>query len=32
MPAMITRDKLVIQQDCLCHLVQDYLPHHEPEI
>ena len=32
MPAMITRDKLVIQQDCLCHLVQDYLPHHETEI
>jgi succinylglutamate desuccinylase len=27
MPAMITRDKLVIQQDCLCHLLQDYLPH-----
>ena len=26
MPAMITRDKLVIQQDCLCHLLQDYLP------
>lgn len=32
MPAMITRDKLVIQQDCLCHLLQDYLPHHEPDI
>jgi len=32
MPAMITRDKLVIQQDCLCHLLQDYLPHHEIEI
>jgi len=31
MPAMITRDKLVIQQDCLCHLLQDYLPHHEME-
>lgn len=30
MPAMITRDKLVIQQDCLCHLLQDYLPHHDP--
>jgi len=30
MPAMITRDKLVIQQDCWCHLLQDYLPHHEP--
>lgn len=29
MPAMITRDKLVIQQDCLCHLLQDYLPHHD---
>ena len=28
MPAMITRDKLVIQQDCLCHLLQDYLPGH----
>ena len=28
MPAMITRDKLVIQQDCLCHLLQDYLPDH----
>jgi hypothetical protein len=27
MPAMITRDKLVIRQDCLCHLLQDYLPH-----
>jgi len=22
-PAMVTRDKLVIQQDCLRHLVQD---------
>ena len=33
MPAMITRDKLVIQQDCWCHLLQDYLPHHEaPEM
>lgn len=31
MPAMITRDKLVARQDCLCHLLQDYLPHHEPE-
>jgi len=30
MPAMITRDKLVIQQDCWCHLLQDYLPYHEP--
>ncbi len=29
MPAMITRDKLVIQQDCFCHLLQDYLPHAE---
>ncbi len=27
MPAMITRDKLVVRQDCLCHLLQDYLPH-----
>ncbi len=27
MPAMITRDRLVIRQDCLCHLLQDYLPH-----
>ena len=32
MPAMITRDKLVIQQDCLCHLLQDFLPHHDTEI
>jgi succinylglutamate desuccinylase len=30
MPAMITRDRLVVQQDCLCHLLQDYL-HHEVE-
>ncbi len=29
MPAMITRDKLVIRQDCLCHLLQDYLAHEE---
>ena len=29
MPAMITRDKLVIQQDYFCHLLQDYLPHAE---
>ncbi|MDH3635202.1 MAG: M14 family metallopeptidase [Gammaproteobacteria bacterium] len=27
MPAMLTRDKLVVRQDCLCHLLQDYLPH-----
>ena len=27
MPAMITRDKLVVRQDCLCLLLQDYLPH-----
>jgi hypothetical protein len=27
MPAMITRDKLVVRQDCLCHLLQDYLAH-----
>jgi hypothetical protein len=32
MPAMITRDKLVVQQDCLCHLVQDYLPNRQTEI
>ena len=32
MPAMITRDKLVIEQDCLCHLLQDYLPNHEVEL
>jgi hypothetical protein len=31
MPAMITRDKLVVRQDCLCHLLQDYL-HHEVEL
>ena len=31
MPAMITRDKLVVQQDCLCHLLQDYLPLHQAE-
>ncbi len=31
MPAMITRDKLVVRQDCLCHLMQDYLPLHEAE-
>jgi hypothetical protein len=31
MPAMITRDRLVIRQDCLCHLLQDYL-HHEVEL
>jgi hypothetical protein len=30
MPAMITQDKLVVRQDCLCHLLQDYL-HHEIE-
>ena len=30
MPAMITRDKLVVRQDCLCHLLQDYI-HHEAE-
>jgi len=29
MPAMITRDKLVVRQDCLCHLLQDYLHHDE---
>jgi len=29
MPAMITRDKLVVRQDCLCHLLQDYLAHEE---
>ena len=27
----ITRDRLVIRQDCLCHLLQDYL-HHEVEL
>jgi len=32
MPAMITRDTLVIQQDCLCHLLQDYLPYHEIDL
>jgi len=26
---MITRDKLVVRQDCLCHLLQDYLHHDE---
>ena len=31
MPAMLTRDKLVVRQDCLCHLLQDYL-HHEIEL
>ena len=31
MPAMITRDRMVIRQDCLCHLLQDYL-HHEVEL
>jgi hypothetical protein len=31
MPAMITHDKLVVRQDCLCHLLQDYL-HHEVEL
>jgi succinylglutamate desuccinylase len=31
MPAMITRDRLVIRQDCLCHLLQDYL-HHEVDL
>jgi succinylglutamate desuccinylase len=30
MPAMITRDKMVVRQDCLCHLLQDYLQHEEP--
>ena len=25
MPAMITYDKLVVRQDCLCYLLQDYL-------
>ena len=29
MPAMITRDQLVVRQDCLCHLLQDYLAHEE---
>ena len=29
MPAMITRDRMVIRQDCLCHLMQDYLAHQE---
>lgn len=29
MPAMITRDKMVVRQDCLCHLLQDYLHHDE---
>ena len=29
MPAMITQDKLVARQDCLCHLLQDFLPYHE---
>ena len=32
MPAMITQDKLVVRQDCLCHLLQDYLPYHETEL
>ncbi|MDJ0777224.1 MAG: M14 family metallopeptidase [Gammaproteobacteria bacterium] len=32
MPAMITRDQLVIRQDCLCHLLQDYLPYHDTEL
>ncbi len=32
MPAMITRDKLVVRQDCLCHLMQDFLPTHEAEL
>lgn len=32
MPAMITRDQLVIRQDCLCHLLQDYLPLHDVEL
>jgi len=32
MPAMITRDELVIEQDCLCHLLQDYLPYHEVDL
>ena len=32
MPAMITQDKLVVRQDCLCHLLQDYLPYHDTEI
>ena len=32
MPAMITRDQLVIRQDCFCHLLQDYLPHHDSEL
>jgi succinylglutamate desuccinylase len=27
MPAMLTRDKLVVRQDCLCHLLQDYIGH-----
>ena len=31
MPAMFTRDQLVVRQDCLCHLLQDYLPYHEPD-
>ena len=25
MPAMITHDKLIVRQDCLCYLLQDYL-------
>ena len=32
MPAMITRDQLVVRQDCLCHLVQDFLPYHDPDL
>ena len=32
MPAMITRDKLVVRQDCLCHLLQDFLPYHETDL
>ena len=32
MPAMITQDRLVVRQDCLCHLLQDFLPYHEPDL
>ncbi|MFT5220171.1 MAG: succinylglutamate desuccinylase [Planctomycetota bacterium] len=27
MPAMITQDKKIVRQDCLCYLLQDYLEH-----
>ena len=30
MPAMITLDKTIVRQDCLCYLLEDYPSHDLP--